>query len=73
MFLNLLITLSILTIVGIIINWLTPVQQTSEIPVYNNQNIIEECQVCSTFVREARAAPLNPNENEDVKSLYSTL
>ena len=74
MFLNLIALLGILTVVGVVIIATKPGKQTSEKPTYNQcQDLDKECQVSTTFAREAKAAPLNPNEYEDVESLYATI
>lgn len=75
MFLNLLILISICAAaVIVVVNISKTNKKPLILPVYNNHpNLADEHQVCATFAREAKAAPLNPNENEDVTSLYSTL
>ena len=74
MFFNLIVLLGILVIATGVILANMPVKRTLPKPIYyQNQSLDKECQVSTSFAREAKAAPLNPNEYEDVENLYTTL
>lgn len=74
MFLNLLIVLSVIAIVGLIIRLLKNDVPIVKAPLtYDNHQPGDEYQVCTTFARDAKAALLHPYENKDVVNLYSTL
>ncbi|OJJ23824.1 hypothetical protein BKI52_05595 [marine bacterium AO1-C] len=74
MFFNLIIFLGILVIATVAILANMPGKRTLPKPIYyQNQSLDKECQVSASFAREAKAAPLNPNEQEEVESLYTTL
>jgi len=74
MFLNLIVLLGILVTATVVLVVTKPSKQALPKPTYTkNQDLDKECQVSASFAREAKAAPLNPNEQEEVESLYTTL
>jgi len=74
MFLNLIVLLGILVIATVALVVTRPKKQTTPEPIYSqDQSLDKECQVSISFARKAKAAPLNPNEQEDMESLYTTI
>ncbi len=75
MFINLIIFLGILVVATVVlVNIKSPSKPTLPPPIYyQNQLLNKECQVSASFAHEAKAAPLNPHEQEEVENLYTTL